>query len=344
MTTFAFIELPAPLDTWVTVPGAILPVRAELADDLQRADAPDPEQLLFDLERYLDEHPDKTARFAEAGAQLAFRTAVELFTNRLPEEALQFYELSLRLRPNDVLTRYNYAVALHALCYRDAALAEYKRLMKSTTPQEHLRIWVLASQIHLHRHNYEEVVRLLKPLAETLYPTDDEFWEALGTARAAIGDVPAMPEDDATPASPPRSPITVAKEPKAPATPPRPVAARPVSAPPARKPITASPPPLPSTPPPLPKAPPPLPSSQQSTPPTPPPLPPVTPRVVAAAMCGACGAALKATSKFCPGCGAPVLAAAPSSPAIAREAATTCQHCGSPRRPGAKFCGSCGKA
>ena len=88
---------------------------SDLEARLQSADAPDPEQVLFDLERYLDAHPDAQARLADSGARFAFRTAVELFTNGLKEEALQFYELALRCRPDAVLTRLNYAIALHAL-------------------------------------------------------------------------------------------------------------------------------------------------------------------------------------------------------------------------------------
>jgi len=256
MTTYAFIELPAALDGWVTEPGALFPVRSDRADDLQRADQPDPEQVLYDLERYLEEHPEKTARFAEAGGQLAFRTAVELFTNGLKDESLQFYELSLRLRPAHVITRLNYAVALHALRYRDAALAEYERLMTTTSPREQLRVWILAAQIRMLRGEHADVVRLLEPLAAQYFPTDELFWELLGDARRAL----------------------------------------PAAAP------------------------------------------------VAGASCGACGAALKPTAKFCPSCGKPVVAtpAQQAPPPVA--VADVCVHCGQPRRPGAKFCRSCGKA
>lgn len=185
MSMYAFIELPSPLDSWVTTPDVLFPMRSQLAAELQSSDVPDPERILLELERYVDENPDKLSRFSEAGGQLAFRTAVDLFINGLKEESLQFYELSLRLRPGDVITRLNYAIALHELAYRREALEQYNLLMEQTSPSEHLRVWILAAQIHFLHGEYAEVVRLLTPLAETYYPDDAEFWELLGEAAVA---------------------------------------------------------------------------------------------------------------------------------------------------------------
>lgn len=182
MSLFAFIELPPPLDSWVTVSDVLFPVRTEVAADFQQSDSPDTALLLLELERYLEENPDKLARYAEAGGQLAFRTAFELFSNGLKEESLPFYALSLRLRPGDVPTHINYAVALHALEYRAEALAQYRLLMSMTSPEKHLRIWILAAQIHFLRGEYADVVRLLQPLAESLFPQEPEFWDLLGEA------------------------------------------------------------------------------------------------------------------------------------------------------------------
>jgi predicted amidophosphoribosyltransferase len=47
--------------------------------------------------------------------------------------------------------------------------------------------------------------------------------------------------------------------------------------------------------------------------------------------CAECGAALGASVKFCPDCGAKI------------EKAAFCQECGAKLQPGAKFCGECGK-
>nr|WP_326531655.1 hypothetical protein [Rhodoferax sp.] len=182
MSLFAFIELPPPLDTWVSDPHELFPMRVQVAAELEQGDAPEPERILFELERYLVENPARLARYAEAGGQLAFRTAFELFSNGLREESLQFYALSLRLRPGDVATRLNYAIALHGLEYRSEALAEYNRVMGMTTPDTHFRVWVLAAQIHYLRGEYSDVVRLLRPLAETLFPQDAEYWDLLGEA------------------------------------------------------------------------------------------------------------------------------------------------------------------
>ncbi len=188
MSLYAFIELPSPLDTWVATPDVLFPMRSQFAAELQSSDAPDPEQILLELERYVDENPDKLSRFSEAGGQLAFRTAVELSINGLKEEALQFYELSLRLRPGDVITRLNYAIALHELAYRAEALKQYNLLMEQTSPSEHLRVWILAAQIHFYHGEYAEVVHLLEPLAEKYFPDDAQFWELLGEAGAqALG-------------------------------------------------------------------------------------------------------------------------------------------------------------
>ena len=184
MSLYAFIELPSSLASWVTVPDALFPVRTELAAELQQSDAPDAALFLLELERYLDENPDKLARYAEGGGQLAFRTGFELFSNGLKEESLHFYAFSLRLRPSDVLSRINYAIALHALAYRSEALAQYEQLMGMVSPEKHLRVWILAAQIYFLRGEYAEVLRLLQPLAESQFPQEVEFWELLGEARS----------------------------------------------------------------------------------------------------------------------------------------------------------------
>ena len=61
MSLFAFIELPPPLDSWVIAPDVLFPVRTEVAADFQQSDSPDATLLLLELERYLEENPDKAA-------------------------------------------------------------------------------------------------------------------------------------------------------------------------------------------------------------------------------------------------------------------------------------------
>ncbi|HWR59189.1 MAG TPA: hypothetical protein VN328_09905, partial [Thermodesulfovibrionales bacterium] len=170
MSTYVFIELPYPLNEWIDEPKTVFPVPVEDAGQLQSTEEPQPELILFALERYLEDQPDKRTRYTKSGGQLAFRTAVELFTNGLKEESIAFYELSLRLNPDVLLVRINYAVALHALCYRDAALAEYYEIMQRTTPIENLRIWILAGEIYLYHKEFEHIVELLEPLAKDLFP------------------------------------------------------------------------------------------------------------------------------------------------------------------------------
>jgi len=186
MSAYVFMELPPCLKEWVGDPETLFPVRASEAEVLQSNQEPRPENVLFELERYLEEYPGRQARFAQAGGQLAFRTAVELFTNGLKEESLQFYELSLRLRPDDLLARTNYAVALHALERRDEALRQYHEIMRRSTPRENLRIWILAAQIHLFNRDYPAMVDLLEPLSLDPAPDDAEFWNLYGEARSAI--------------------------------------------------------------------------------------------------------------------------------------------------------------
>jgi len=188
---FAFIELPPPLHAWVSEPDLLWPVRAQLAAEFQyewqgeRQDrqAPDTVRLLLELERYLDEHPDKLAKYRQAGTELAFRCALDLAEQGLREEALARYTLALRLSPDDVNLRLHHATALHALEYRTEALAQYRWLMQHTTPSRHLRVWVLAAQIHFLRGEFADVLRLLEPLAEPLFPPDPQFWDLLSEAR-----------------------------------------------------------------------------------------------------------------------------------------------------------------
>jgi tetratricopeptide (TPR) repeat protein len=187
MSAYVFIELPAELRDWVDDPdNAVFPVRSGRADDVQVSGHPRPESILHELERYLEEYPAKQARFERAGGQLAFRTALELFTNGLKEESLQFYQLALRLRSEDLLTRINYAVSLHALRYRDEALRQYAEAMRRTTPRDNFRVWILAAQIHLFKREYEAVVELLQPLVADAPPDDAEYWNLYGEARTAL--------------------------------------------------------------------------------------------------------------------------------------------------------------
>lgn len=197
MSTYAFIELPAPLNEWCGQSDALFPVDSTHVAEIQASDPPDPERILFELEAYLEEYPGKAARFTETGGELAFRTAIEQFTNGLKEDALASYELSLRLRPKHLLARINYAVALHALAYRDKALAAYKEAMALTTPQENLRLWILASQIHGLHNEHKAIIELLEPLAGTLFPDDPQFWELLGDAREHLGKTTAIQQPPA---------------------------------------------------------------------------------------------------------------------------------------------------
>ena len=83
MSTYAFIELPVPLNEWCGQSDALFPVDSTHVAEIQAADPPEPERILFELEAYLEEYPGKAARFAETGGELAFRTAIEQFTNGL---------------------------------------------------------------------------------------------------------------------------------------------------------------------------------------------------------------------------------------------------------------------
>ncbi|MBI4890298.1 MAG: hypothetical protein HY821_06710 [Acidobacteria bacterium] len=200
MSTYVFIELPSPLHEWVDAPDALFPARAEVAAELQNPDEPQPELLLLELERYIDEFPDKQPRFARAGSQLALRTALEVFTNGMREEALPFYELALRLNPDDFLARFNYAISLHSLSFRQPALEQYYLLMARTTPRENYRIWILAAQIHLYRDEFQQVVDLLEPLSRESLPEDEEYWDLLGDAKSRLNSAPpAVPPPAAAP-------------------------------------------------------------------------------------------------------------------------------------------------
>ncbi len=195
MSTYVFIELPPPLNGWIDSPDTLFPVRAEQAAELQDPTSPQPELLLLELEHYLEEYPGKLPRFSNAGSQFAFRTAVELFTNGLREESLPFYELALRLNPEDFLVRLNYAIALHSLSYRQPALEQYAQLMARTTPEENPRIWILAAQIHFYREEFQNTVDLLQQLSRQSLPEGEEYWDLLGDAKAALAEAapPAAP-------------------------------------------------------------------------------------------------------------------------------------------------------
>ena len=71
MSTYAFIELPAPLNEWCGQSDALFPVDSTHVAEIQAADPPEPERILFELEAYLEEYPGKAARFAETGGELA---------------------------------------------------------------------------------------------------------------------------------------------------------------------------------------------------------------------------------------------------------------------------------
>ena len=186
MSSWVFVELPPSLKEWVEDGDALFPVRPAEAEAVQTDTHPHPEGILHNLEAYIQEQPEKAGRFRNAGGQLAFRAAVELFTNGLKHESLPFYELSLRLNPDDLTTRLNYAIALHALLDRDGALVQYEEMMRRTTPKEYPRAWVLAGQIHLYRKDYDAVVRLLEPVALEYDPPDMDFWATYGAARTEL--------------------------------------------------------------------------------------------------------------------------------------------------------------
>lgn len=74
-------------------------------------------------------------------------------------------------------------------------------------------------------------------------------------------------------------------------------------------------------------------------------------------VCPVCGERVKANSKFCNRCGAPIETAAIENPpvstphtaaspaaTISRPASNVCPFCGGELRPGAVFCGHCGKS
>lgn len=211
MSTYAFIELPAPLNEWCGQIDALFPVDSTHVAEIQAADPPEPERILFELEAYLEIYPEKAARFAETGGELAFRTAIEQFTHGLKEASLPFYELSLRLRPKHLLARINYAIALHALAYREEALKAYEAAMTLTTPQDNLRLWILAAQIHALHNEDEAVIALLEPLAGTLFPDDPQFWDLLGDAREHLGKTTSVQQPPAQAEQPAGNPLACPK-------------------------------------------------------------------------------------------------------------------------------------
>jgi tetratricopeptide (TPR) repeat protein len=186
MMVYAYIELPPPLDGWIDTPEVLFPVRAGEAERLLRQEPPSAEAILSELERYLEDYPAKQARLAGPGAQLALRAAEEMCAAGRRDEASRFYELSLRLRPDDVAARMGYAVALHAAGKGDEALAQCRVVMGQTAAVDNLKMWTLAARIHAGRGEHRQVVELLEPLEQELFPRDAEFWELLGNARAAL--------------------------------------------------------------------------------------------------------------------------------------------------------------
>ena len=76
------------MNEWCGQSDALFPVDSTHVAEIQAAGPPEPERILFELEAYLEEYPGKAARFAETGGELAFRTAVEQFTNGLKKAAI----------------------------------------------------------------------------------------------------------------------------------------------------------------------------------------------------------------------------------------------------------------
>jgi len=76
---------------------------------------------------------------------------------------------------------------------------------------------------------------------------------------------------------------------------------------------------------------------------SPPPSPQPVQTVATPSTCPGCGKPIAHGKKFCSGCGAPVSAPAPATPATPAPPLSVCTACGNPLRPGAKFCGKCGR-
>jgi len=174
-----------------------MPVRRELEEAIFGGEKVRVDLLLDELDLFLGEFPDLRDLYAATSEAMTYLAGMNLGMEGDAEAAARYLAKGLEARPESLLLRSNYALALQLQGKGGEALAQYKVVLAHPEGNENPMVRLLAARLFAEQEQYLEAYRLLDEMARGL-PTDDAFWDFLSEMKELAGVEGAEGEATAT--------------------------------------------------------------------------------------------------------------------------------------------------
>ena len=163
-----------------------MPVRREMEGEIFGGEKVRVDLLIDELVLFLNEYPDLWDLYAGTMEVFTYLAGVNLSMEGDTEAAARYLEMGLEARPESLLLRSNYALALQLQGKGDEALEQYKVVLADPEGKENPMVRLLAARLFAEHEEYLEAYRLLDEMARGL-PADDAFWDFFAEIKELAG-------------------------------------------------------------------------------------------------------------------------------------------------------------
>ncbi len=163
-----------------------MPVRREMEGEIFGGDQVRVDLILDELDLFLKEYPDLRGLYAGTLSALTWLVGMKEGMEGDTEAAARYLEMGLEARPESLLLRSNYALALQLQGKGDEALEQYKVVLADPEGKENPMVRLLAARLFAEHEEYLEAYRLLDEMARGL-PADDAFWDFFAEIKELAG-------------------------------------------------------------------------------------------------------------------------------------------------------------
>lgn len=163
-----------------------MPVRRELEEAIFGGGKVRVDLLLDELDLFVTEYPDLRDLYATTREAMTYLSGMNLGMEGDAEAAARYLAKGLEARPESLLLRSNYALALQLQGKGGEALEQYKVVLAHAEGKENPMVRLLAARLFAEQEQYLEAYRLLDEMARGL-PADDAFWDFLSEMKELAG-------------------------------------------------------------------------------------------------------------------------------------------------------------